>query len=148
VPCLALRVTYVGELGWELSCTMEFGLRLWDEVWAAGRGTACSPAATRPSTRSGSRRATGSGAPTLRRPEPYEAGLGLAVKLDKGDFIGREALVDPGEPEIRLACLTLGDPRAVALGSEPVRAGGELVGRVMSGAAEPLYDSRGERLRA
>jgi glycine cleavage system aminomethyltransferase T len=38
VPCTALRVTYVGELGWELYCPMEFGLRLWDELWAAGRG--------------------------------------------------------------------------------------------------------------
>ena len=36
VPCLALRVTYVGELGWELYCPVEFGLRLWDTIWAAG----------------------------------------------------------------------------------------------------------------
>ena len=36
VPCLALRVTYVGELGWELYCPSEFGLRLWDTIWAAG----------------------------------------------------------------------------------------------------------------
>jgi glycine cleavage system aminomethyltransferase T len=37
VPCLALRVTYVGELGWELYCPSEFGLRLWDTIWEAGR---------------------------------------------------------------------------------------------------------------
>ena len=37
VPCLALRVTYVGDLGWELYCRSEFGLALWDTVWAAGR---------------------------------------------------------------------------------------------------------------
>src|SRR5947209_7328560 len=36
IPCLALRVTYVGELGWELYCPSEFGLRLWDTVWEAG----------------------------------------------------------------------------------------------------------------
>ncbi len=36
VPCLALRVTYVGELGWELYCPAEFGLRLWDALWEAG----------------------------------------------------------------------------------------------------------------
>src|SRR5438552_3483590 len=36
VPCLALRVTYVGELGWELYCPAEFGLRLWDVLWEAG----------------------------------------------------------------------------------------------------------------
>ncbi len=37
VPCLAARVTYVGELGWELYCPMEFGLALWDAIWTAGR---------------------------------------------------------------------------------------------------------------
>src|SRR5262249_43096124 len=37
VPCLALRVTYVGELGWELYCPTEFGLALWDALWAGGR---------------------------------------------------------------------------------------------------------------
>ena len=36
VPCLALRVTYVGELGWELYCPAEFGLRLWDTIWESG----------------------------------------------------------------------------------------------------------------
>ena len=36
VPCLALRVTYVGELGWELYCPSEFGLALWDAIWEAG----------------------------------------------------------------------------------------------------------------
>ena len=51
VPCLALRVTYVGELGWELYCPSEFGLRLWDTIWESGASTASSPAATRRSTR-------------------------------------------------------------------------------------------------
>src|SRR5204862_6720415 len=60
-------------------------------------------------------------------------GLVFAFKLDKGDFVGREALLAAQEPERRLACLVLADPRAVALGSEPVRIGGELVGRVTSG---------------
>ena len=63
---------------------------------------------------------------------PYEAGLGFAVKLDK-DFHGKEALLAAGEPERRLACVTLSDARAVALGSEPVRVDGEIVGRVTSG---------------
>ncbi len=37
VPCLALRVTYVGELGWELYCRSEFGLALWDTLWEGGQ---------------------------------------------------------------------------------------------------------------
>src|SRR5204862_3658393 len=62
---------------------------------------------------------------------PYEAGLGFCVKPGK-DFIGREAL-DGAAPARRLCCLVLADPRAVALGNEPVRVDGELVGRVTSG---------------
>src|SRR5437588_1221623 len=135
VPCTALRVTYVGELGWELYCPMEFALRLWDELWAAGREHGLV---------AGGYRAIDSlrlekgyrvwGADVTPDETPYEAGLGFAVKLDKGDFVGRDALVERGpEPERRLACLVLGDPRSVALGSEPVRIDGRVAGRVTSG---------------
>jgi glycine cleavage system aminomethyltransferase T/glycine/D-amino acid oxidase-like deaminating enzyme len=134
VPCLALRVTYVGELGWELYCPTEFGLRLWDELWAAGREHGLV---------AGGYKAIDSlrlekgyrvwGADISPEDTPFEAGLGFAVKLDKGPFIGREALEGRRESERRLACLVLEDPRAVALGSEPVRIDGELVGRVTSG---------------
>ena len=116
VPCLALRVTYVGELGWELYCPMEFGLRLWDTIWDAGREHGLA---------AGGYKAIDScrlekgyrvwGADITPDDNPYEAGLDFAVKLDKGDFIGREALV-AAKPERRLACLVLDDPRAVALG--------------------------------
>ena len=67
---------------------------------------------------------------------PYEGGLGFCVKLDKdGGFIGRDALAAAKEagPRKRIVCLTLADPRAVALGNEPVRVGGEIVGRVTTG---------------
>ncbi|HET7473208.1 MAG TPA: glycine cleavage T C-terminal barrel domain-containing protein, partial [Candidatus Limnocylindrales bacterium] len=67
---------------------------------------------------------------------PFEAGLGFAVALDKGgDFIGRDALVaaKAAGPRKRLRCLVLDDPRSICLGNEPVRIGGEIVGRVTSG---------------
>ena len=67
---------------------------------------------------------------------PLEAGLGFAVRMEKaGGFLGRDALVEAGRRGMtrRLCCLTLADPRAVALGNEPVRIGGEVVGRVTSG---------------
>jgi 4-methylaminobutanoate oxidase (formaldehyde-forming) len=64
---------------------------------------------------------------------PLEAGLGFAVRMDKGDFLGRRALEDGGEPRRRLVCLVVDDPRAVVLGSEPVRIDGDAVGRVTSG---------------
>ena len=95
VPCLALRVTYVGELGWELYCRSEFGLALWDTIWDAGREHGLV---------AGGYKAIDSlrlekgyrvwGADITPEDTPYEAGLGFAVKLDKGDFIGREALAD------------------------------------------------------
>ena len=134
VPCLALRVTYVGELGWELYCPSEFGLALWDAIWEPGRDLGLV---------AGGYRAIDSmrlekgyrvwGADITPDDNPFEAGLGFAVKLDKEGFIGREALLAAGEPERRLACLVLADPRAVALGSEPVRVEGAAVGRVTSG---------------
>ncbi len=134
MPCLAYRVTYVGELGWELYCRAEFGLRLWDTLWKAGRQHGLV---------AGGYKAIDSlrlekgyrvwGADITPEETPYEAGLGFAVKLDKGNFLGREALVSAREPERVLRCLTLAEPRAVALGSEPVRVGDRLVGRVTSG---------------
>jgi 4-methylaminobutanoate oxidase (formaldehyde-forming) len=134
VPCLALRVTYVGELGWELYCPSEFGLALWDAIWEPGRELGLV---------AGGYKAIDSlrlekgyrvwGADITPDDTPFEAGLGFAVKLGKEGFIGREALVGSTEPERRLCCLLLSDGRAVALGSEPVRAEGAPVGRVTSG---------------
>jgi glycine cleavage system aminomethyltransferase T/glycine/D-amino acid oxidase-like deaminating enzyme len=136
VPCLALRVTYVGELGWELYCPAEFGLRLWDTIWEAGAAAGIV---------AGGYKAVDSlrlekgyrvwGADIGPESDPYSSGLGFCVKLEKGDFIGRPALLALREKPAatRLACLVLDDPRSVALGSEPVRIGGEIAGRVTSG---------------
>ena len=134
VPCLALRVTYVGELGWELYCPSEFGLALWDTIWESGRDHGLV---------AGGYKAIDSlrlekgyrvwGADISPDDTPFEAGLGFAVKLDKGDFLGRDALLAGREPERLLRCLVLADPRRIALGSEPVLVGGKPVGRVTSG---------------
>ena len=128
----ALRVTYVGELGWELYPPTEYGLRLWDTLVEAGRPTGWSRRATAPSTRSGWRRATGSGARDITsETDPYAAGLGFAVRLEKGEFLGRDAAgaLRPTAARERLCCLVLDDPRSVALGNEPVK-DGDVVGRV------------------
>jgi 4-methylaminobutanoate oxidase (formaldehyde-forming) len=136
VPCFALRVTYVGELGWELYCPSEYGLRLWDTIREAGHGSGLTP---------GGYKAVDSlrlekgyrvwGADITPDTDPYQAGLGAFVKLDKGEFIGRAALRKRRESpaETRLACLVLDEPRSVVLGSEPVRIDGTVVGRVTSG---------------
>ena len=182
VPVIASRVTYVGELGWELYCPAEYGLRLWDTLNVDG----VTPGGYRAIDALRLEKGYRAWASDLTsETTPYEAGLGFAVKPDKGHFIGRAAL---GEPQEKLVCLTLADPRSIALGSEPVRTdAGEIVGRVTSGGFgyavgasiayayvpaelaepgrrmsvdifgewvdaeirhEPLYDPKGERLRA
>jgi glycine cleavage system aminomethyltransferase T/glycine/D-amino acid oxidase-like deaminating enzyme len=137
VPVTALRVTYVGELGWELYCPMEYGLLLWDTLWEAGRPLGLLAGGYRAidilRLEKGYRVWSSDITP---EETPYEAGLGFAVRLTKeADFIGREALRKAKEagPRKRLACLVLDDPRSVALGNEPVRIDGAVVGRVTSG---------------
>jgi 4-methylaminobutanoate oxidase (formaldehyde-forming) len=131
VPVRALRVTYVGELGWELYCPTEYGLGLWRTLWEAGQAFGLV---------AGGYRAIDSlrlekgyrvwGADITPDETPFEAGLGFCVKLDKG-FIGREAV--QREVRTRLRCLVLADPLSVALGNEPVRIDGQVVGRVTTG---------------
>jgi glycine cleavage system aminomethyltransferase T len=132
VPVRALRVTYVGELGWELYCPAEHGMALWRTLWEAGEPHGMV---------AGGYRAIDSlrvekgyrvwGADITPDETPHEAGLGFAVKDDK-EFLGSKALLE-ATPLKRLACITLEDPRSVALGNEPVRVGGEIAGRVTSG---------------
>lgn len=123
VPALALRLSYAGELGWEIYCPSEQGLALWDILWEAGRefGIIAAGAGCFGSLRlEKGYRAWGSDIGTEYN--PYEAGLGWAVRLDKGDFLGREALLRMKEAglERRLCCLTSDDPAAMALGGEPI----------------------------
>jgi 4-methylaminobutanoate oxidase (formaldehyde-forming) len=130
-------VTFVGELGWELYCPSEYGAALWRSLWAAGEpfGMVAGGYKAIDTMRleKGYRVWAGDITPDET---PYEGGLGFCVKLDKpGGFVGRDALAQAREkgPRFRLACLVLSDPRAVALGNEPVRAGGSIVGRVTTG---------------
>ncbi len=137
VPVLALRVTYVGELGWELYPPMEYGLTLWDTLWEAGRSEGLVAGGYRAIDALRLEKGYRVWSSDITPEEtPDEAGLGFAVKLDRGvDFIGREALVAAraAGPRKRLRCLVLDDPRSVALGNEPVRIGGAIAGRVTSG---------------
>jgi glycine cleavage system aminomethyltransferase T/glycine/D-amino acid oxidase-like deaminating enzyme len=137
VPVRAVRVTFVGELGWELYAPAEYGARLWADLWAAGEGQGMVAGGYRAieslRLEKGYRVWSTDITPET---DPYEAGLGFCVRLDKpGGFDGRDALVakKAAGPTRRLACLVLADPRVVALGSEPVRVGTEVVGRVTSG---------------
>ena len=134
VPVDALRLSYVGELGWELYTSAELGLRLWDTLWAAGQPLGVVAAGR--SAFNSLRLEKGyrlSGTDMTTEHTPFEAGLGFAVKLDKA-FLGRDALVARDEPTRKLSVLTLDDPAAVVLGKEPVYVGDQPVGYVTSAA--------------
>jgi glycine cleavage system T protein len=137
VPVLALRVTYVGELGWELYCPAEFGRALWRTIWEAGREDGLVAAGYRAIDALRLEKGYRVWSSDITPEEtPYEAGLGFAVKPDKSAaFIGREALEAARQagPRKRLRCLVLDDSRSVALGNEPIRIGDAIVGRVTSG---------------
>ena len=136
VPVLASRVTYVGELGWEFYCPMEYGLRLWDTLWEAGQpeGLVAGGYKAIDTMRleKGYRYWSGEISPDYT---PYEAGLGFAVKLDKPDFIGKDALVKQKAEGLKrkLCTIILDDDRTIVIGKEPLRAGDQLVGWVASG---------------
>jgi glycine cleavage system aminomethyltransferase T len=137
VPCLALRVTYVGELGWELYPAAEFGRALWQTLWEAGREQGLVAAGYRAIDALRLEKGYRVWSSDITPEEsPDEAGLGFAVRIDKpGGFLGRAALLERrGAPPLRrLRCLVLDDPRAVCLGNEPLRLDGAIVGRVTSG---------------
>src|SRR6185369_8380917 len=135
VPVTALRLSYVGELGWELYTTADLGLKLWDTLWRAGQGLGVIAAGRGAFTSLRLEKGYRSfGADMTPEHDPFEAGLGFAVHLDKGDFIGRAALESRGEPARKLTCLTVADPTGVGLGKEPVYDGASCVGYVTSAA--------------
>ncbi|MGO9900437.1 MAG: GcvT family protein [Solirubrobacteraceae bacterium] len=158
-PVRALRVTFVGELGWELYCPAEYGSGLWRALWGAGREhglVACGYRAIDSLRLEKGYRVWA--ADITPDDTPHEAGLGFCVRDDK-EFIGSPALRaapasaagvendspspssssspaparEGAAPARRLRCIVLEDPRSVALGNEPVRVDREVLGRVTSG---------------
>ena len=135
VPALALRISYAGELGWEIYAPTEHGQRLWDLIADAGEPFDIA--------------AAGTGAFDSLRLEkgyrlwgndihteynPFEAGIEFAVKIDKGDFIGKTALIQQqsNAPKRKLTCMTLNDPNRVVMGKEPILDGDRVLGYVTS----------------
>jgi dimethylglycine oxidase len=189
-PVWAQRISYAGELGWELYGQIAMGDRAWEVLWEAGNdhGVAAAGLGAFDSLRlEKGYRLWGQDIDTEH--DPLAAGLGFAVGWDK-DFQGKEALErirDAGGPARRLSCIVFDDPSVVVMGKEPIRHGGRLVSYVTSAnygysigrgivygylpaelaiegtaveveyfdewypatvASDPLWDPKGERLRA
>ncbi len=134
VEVTAMRLSYVGELGWELYTTADQGLVLWDllmktgaehGIIAAGRG-AFNSLRIEKGYRS-------FGTDMTNEHDPYEAGLDFAVRIDKGEFIGRAALIERAKNVNRkLVLLTFDSGDDIVLGNEPVYSAAGVVGYVTS----------------
>ncbi len=134
-PVLAIRITYVGELGWELHIPTEYTLYVYERLIAAGQSLGIRDAGYRSidSLRM-EKRYLYWGADIGPDYTPYEAGLGFCVKPAKGPFIGRDALAQQKDEGVqrKLCCFTLDNP-APLYGSEAVYLDGEVVGLTTSG---------------
>jgi 4-methylaminobutanoate oxidase (formaldehyde-forming) len=134
----ALRVTYVGELGWELHVPTEFTLHVFDMLVEAGNNVGLKLAGFQAlNTLRLEKAYRDYGYDIDNMDTPLEVGLGFAVDFDKlGGFIGREALLRQQEKGIlkhRLVQFLLEDPEPLLYGSEPIYRDGELVGYLRSG---------------
>ena len=132
----AQRISYAGELGWELYVAPHQAVAVWDALMGAGQDFGIQPfgykALESLRLEKGYRYWSGDITPD---DNPYEAGLGFAVKLNKGDFMGREALLKIKEEGLtrQLCTLTLGGVPGVIYGGEAIYADEEVVGRIRSG---------------
>jgi 4-methylaminobutanoate oxidase (formaldehyde-forming) len=133
----ALRMTYVGELGWELYLPTMFTLPVFDKLMEVGEKVGLKlvgmQAVNSLRLETGYRHWESDITPD---DTPYEAGLGFSVKLDKGDFIGREALIKLKEAGLtrKMVMFTLDDPKPLLFGDEPIYRDGTHVGELSSGA--------------
>jgi sarcosine dehydrogenase len=133
----ALRVTYVGELGWELHVPAESAAAVYDALMAAGQRHDIVNAGYRAIESLRLEKGYRAwGADIGPDHTPLEAGLGWAVKLRlEVPFLGRDALLAQRERALtkRLVCFTVDDPGVVLLGRETIYRDGEPVGWLTSG---------------
>jgi glycine cleavage system aminomethyltransferase T/glycine/D-amino acid oxidase-like deaminating enzyme len=133
VPVTMMRVSYVGELGWEIYTTAECGAALWDLLWEAGRphqAIAAGQIAFNSLRMEKGYRAWGSD--MTAEHTPTAAGIDFAVRMAKEDFVGKRALEEAPPPDVMLRSIVFDAPEAVVLGKEPVSVDGKTVGYVTS----------------
>jgi len=134
-PVLALRVSYVGELGWELHMPTEYAAQVYEVLHRAGEPMGLVDVGYRAieSLRL-EKRYLYWGADITPDYTPYEAGLGFCVALKKGDFIGADALAKARRdgPKRKMCCFTL-DGKVPVFGGEAILRGGRVLGVTTSG---------------
>jgi 4-methylaminobutanoate oxidase (formaldehyde-forming) len=131
-PVHAARISYAGELGWELTMPPEWAVAVWDRLWAAGAEPIGYRAIESLRMEKGYRHY---GTDLTMQDTPFDAGMGAFVRLAKGLFIGRDALAvaHDAEPERRLRTLVIGGAAYEPVyGGEAVRLDGEIVSRLRS----------------
>lgn len=142
VPAVIARTGYTGELGYEVMVANAYAVRLWEAIFAAGKPFQVEP--------------IGLGARDTLRLEmkyclygndidqntnPLEAGLGWITKLNKGDFIGREAILKVKEQGVKrkLIGFTV-QGKGIPRHGSPILHKGEAVGSTTSGNYSPMLD--------
>jgi glycine cleavage system aminomethyltransferase T len=133
----AVRITYVGELGWELYVPAEFAAAVYDDIVAAGEGFGLRHAGYHAMDSLRLEKGYRSWGHDISGDDtPLEAGLGFGVAFKKDGFSGRDALLRQRAAPLarRLVMFTLADADPLLLGDEPIYRDGELVGRITSGA--------------
>jgi len=137
-PVWALRITYVGELGWELYIPSEYAAGVYDALIAIGADFGLRHAGYHAMDSLRCEKGYRAwGADLTPQDTPLQAGLGFAVKVNKEPgFIGQDALLSQvGRPlRRRMVVLTMNDPAPLLFGEEPIYRNGALVGHVTSGA--------------
>ncbi len=143
VRCLVSRTGYTGEDGFELYCAPQEAPRLWEAILEAGREYGAVPAGL--GCRDTLRFEAGMvlyGNELTEETTPLEAGLGRYVKFNKGDFVGRQALLKQKEEGVRrrLVGFRMID-RGIPRHGYPIVVGGAEVGVVTSGTYAPTLDA-------
>ncbi len=135
VPVAVMRLSQVGEQGWEICTTADCGQHLWDVLFQAGQSHGLI---------AGGRNAMhalwmevgfkGYGTDMTREHDPYEAGLDFTIATSKQNFVGKAALEKRRNPSRRLRCLTVDDRTSIVMGKEPVFHSGKGVGYITNTA--------------
>ncbi len=135
-PVLAIRITYVGELGWEFHMPVEYAASVYDLLREGGKSFGLANVGYRAidslRLEKGYRYWSGDISPEH---SPFEAGLDFCVKLDKGGFIGRDSLMVQKAKGLtrRLCCLTVQSGPLMPVGKEAILDGEKVIGLVTTG---------------